>query len=381
MQIICKSFLCFFRLAPYVAKRPPCAFDVLHATLASINFKDGILMKKRGAKKRDGNVILFPDLEKKLLEKGLEQLQNENFLEAIELFEEAKKIEPEQGDIQMGLVLAYYEAGFLQEAKQTCKEMLKNGIGEYFQVIELYLMILVQLHEHGEIITTIEALLDEKEIPVEKIAYFSKLLVFSKRMLKDRSNEAENISINEAHTLHLLEGDEKKLILTIAELANKNVRPHVEEIKQYLSKEEGHPFIKTMLLNILKDQEFEKEISVEKFGVVSEVTPTTLPHFFENEQKMEIEAQLSDRLESKDPILFQQIQSLLERHLFLIYPFPLQPNQPTLWASAYHLVGLEFMGGEPSVQQMASLYKVNMSDLTRAQAYIYKLEEISYPII
>src|SRR5690606_39227335 len=125
-------------------------------------------MRRPERKKTNSKIILFPDLEKRLLEKGLESLQQNKFTEAIDYFENAIEIEPESSEIHIGLVLAYFESGELHKAKERANYMLQSGIGDYIQVIDLYLMILVQLHQYDEIIATIEVLLEEREIPKEK---------------------------------------------------------------------------------------------------------------------------------------------------------------------------------------------------------------------
>ncbi|MEQ2526911.1 tetratricopeptide repeat protein [Robertmurraya yapensis] len=342
-------------------------------------------MKKKGRKRIDGNVILFPNLEKRLLDRGLEQLQEKNFSEAIQLFEEAKALAPEDSDIYVGLVLAYYEAGALQNAKQLAKEMLKEDIGDYFQTVDLYLMILVQLHEYDEIITTIEVLEEEREIPLDKQEHFSKLLAFSKRMADARTfseyeEENEDLLDFEEPVNFSLEGDPNKQVLAIAELAHKNVRPYIEEVKDYLKSKDGHPFLKTMLLNILQEQEYEKEIHIEKFDSEKMVIPTAIVPIRESEQFLEIK-QVLNPIEDKDPILFQQMLSLLERHLFLISPFELEPKDPRVWAASYHLIGLEFNGVEMLIDDMAIQYKVELAEMEKACSFIRKLEKISYPII
>lgn len=341
-------------------------------------------MKKKGRKKTEGNVILFPDLEKRLLDRGLEQLQRKNYSQAIKLFEDAISLAPEDADVYVGLVLAYYEAGKLQKAKELASIMLKKALGEYFQTVDLYLMILVQLHEHEEIIATIEALQDEKEIPLDKQEHFSKLLSFSKRMVENKDHNVdveENTNQQITEPLNLLgNGDPNKQLLIIAELTHKNIRSYIEEVKEYLQKKDEHPFLKTMLLNILKEQEYEKEIKIEKFGWEKVVNPVEIFSLQENNQFEEIKEVLS-RVENKDPVLFQQIISLLERHFFLIYPFEFEPNNPEIWACAYNMAGLHFIGVETTLYKMAELYEVNEEQLDRAWGFIKKLEEISYPII
>ncbi|WP_449619983.1 tetratricopeptide repeat protein [Robertmurraya sp. Marseille-Q9965] len=342
-------------------------------------------MKKKGRKRIDGNVILFPNLEKRLLDRGLEQLQEKNFSEAIQLFEEAKALAPEDSDIYIGLVLAYYEGGALQKAKQLAKEMLKEDIGDYFQTVDLYLMILVQLHEYDEIITTIEILEEEREIPLDKQEHFSKLLTFSKRMADARNfaeyeEEAEDLFDSEQPVNLSLDGDPNKQVLAIAELAHKNVRPYIDEVKDYLKSKDGHPFLKTMLLNILQEQEYEKEIHIEKFGSEKTVIPINIRPIRESEQFLAIK-EILNPIEDKNPILFQQMLSLLERHLFLISPFELEPTEPHVWAASYHYVCLEFNGVEMLIDNMARQYQVELIEMEKACSFIKKLEKISYPII
>ncbi|MGG0720424.1 tetratricopeptide repeat protein [Robertmurraya massiliosenegalensis] len=340
-------------------------------------------MKKKGRKRINGNVIQFPDLEKRLLDKGLEQLQQKNYTEAIALFEEAKMLAPEDADVYVGLVLVYYEAGGLEKAKQLAEEMLRGGIGEYFQTVDLYLMILIQLHEYEEIITTIEILQEEREIPFDKQEHFSKLLAFSKRMVENKSVLEEEIfeAAEEDPPLTLFANkDPNQLVLAIAELAHKNVRKYINEVKDYLESEEGHPFLKTMLLNILQEQEYEKEVQVEKFGRRKRILPGVLAASSERKQMLDIQKELV-HIENDDPVLYQHIMSLIERHLFLLYPFELAPDDASLWAASYHLIGLQFNGLDPQIEEMAERYEVVPDDVQSACSFIEKLEKISYPII
>src|SRR5690554_3378652 len=147
-------------------------------------------MKKRGSKKSDKKVILFPNLVQRSLEKGLEYLQNKKYGPAVGLFEETLSYSPDNRDVYIGLLLAYYESGMLEKAKKTAKEMLAKGIGDYFDTVELYLMILVQLKEYDEMSATISALFDEQEIPYEKREHFFRLLEFANRMKKESPDES-----------------------------------------------------------------------------------------------------------------------------------------------------------------------------------------------
>ncbi|EIJ79073.1 hypothetical protein PB1_15984 [Bacillus methanolicus PB1] len=341
-------------------------------------------MKKRDRNNKD-NIILFPDLEKRLMEKGLEKLQLKEYHEAIHLFSEAKNLDPENTEIHIGLVLAYFESGNLGEAKLLAKEMLKKGIGDYSQIVELYISILVQLNEYEEIIAVIEALLEEKAIPPEKFEHFSRILHLSKKMIESKKEKRvaeENLhSIYEDKKKLFSSHDPKEQILKVAKISKQNIRPFIEEIKSYFISEEGHPFLKTMLLNILKEQEYKKEVRVNKFGKTEYLIPAKLTDIREQNKMFEITYMLKDTLENEDPVLFENIKTLIERHFFLMYPFDFSPTDPSVWAAAYHYIGTEYFGSARSVGEFAEKYNASAEEINKALKIIREIDKISYPII
>lgn len=340
-------------------------------------------MKKREQEKKD-NVIFFPDLDKRLLQKGLDAIQEKRFKEAVSFLEEAKERNPVHSDINIGLILSYYELGLLDQAKQIAKEMLKEDQGDYIQVLDLYIMILVQLHEYEEIVTTIEVLLEEHQIPANKIEHFSKMLIFSRKMAdssspvdKDDYSEEEPL---DAHTnLMELENPQEQMLL-IAKMSTQNIRAYIEEVELYLRDEEKNPFLKTMLINILQEQEYEKEVVIQKFNRTIVIKPTTLKDMKEQEQYQKITSILIDYVESNDPILFENIKMLIDRQIFLLYPFTLDDYSEETWAAAYHSVVNQYFGQEEG-EEILVLYGVKEDDLEQAKTFINQLEQISYPNI
>ncbi|WP_445489637.1 tetratricopeptide repeat protein [Niallia sp. 03133] len=342
-------------------------------------------MKKRDIKKKD-NIVFFPDLDQRLLGKGLDAVQEKKYYEAISYFKEAMEFSPENSDIQIGLILSYYELGSLNQAKEIAKNMLDQGLGDYIHVLDLYLMILVQLHEYDEIIATIEVLLEDRQIPANKIEHFSKMLDFSRRMglsttdKEDKKQEDLNYPIGEKLELTSIQDTNKQMML-ISKLANQNIRPYIEEIKEYLATEEGSPFLKTLLLNILKEQEYHKEVAVYKFNRYINVVPSMLEDIQAQSQFSEIEVALKETLEHEDPVLMENIKVLLERQFFLLYPFKLEIFTNRTWAAAYHFVMKEYYGQEEEIASYCDIYSVNEHEMEEAISFIKSLEEISYPNI
>lgn len=339
-------------------------------------------MKKRDTKK--DNIVLFPGLDRRLLEKGLDMLQQKKYRQAYELLEEARKLDPENSEIYIGLVLAYYESGNVKQARQLASEMLKKGIGNYIQVMDLYIMILVQLNEYDEIITTIEALLEDKEVPKEKVEHFSKMLHFSRRMAEEKTESMpdEELVVQEPadHVLNLIHCmDPQEQMMLAARLSKENIRSYISEIKVYLASSEGDPFLKTMLLNILKEQEYEKEILVEKFGMKEVFIPVSLPEINEVKKAQEVTDLLKEELESEDPVMYENIKTMVERNFFLLYPFSPKPGASSSWAAAYHYLGNLYFGMAESFEVYARQYGTSQGEIEEAASFIKEIEEISYP--
>jgi tetratricopeptide (TPR) repeat protein len=340
-------------------------------------------MKKRERIKRKENIIFLPGLEKRLAEKGLESLHMKKFADAINLLEEARELDPENGDILIGLVLANFEASYFKKAKTLANEMLLKGIGDYFQMVDLYLTILIQLHEYQEIAATIEALLEEKEIPPEKHDHFLTILQFSRRMAEHDYPEVNEELPEERDTkaLNLLSLHLNEQMLVISKLAEKNIRPYIPEIKDYLIAEAGHPFLKTMLLTLLKEQEYDKEIKVNKFNIQQKIIPTHLPEIHLQPRMKEIVNLLENRLESSNPVLFENIIGMVERIFFISYPFDLEPENLEAWAAAFHFIASDYHGINQNISDISSEYHISIEKVEKALVQINKLEEISYPNI
>ncbi|QED48825.1 tetratricopeptide repeat protein [Cytobacillus dafuensis] len=340
-------------------------------------------MKKRDRKKLNDKIILFPDLEKRLMEKGLECLQQKKFREAIEYLEGAMALEHNDNEIHIGLVLAYFEAGRLSEAKELANSMLQKGLGDYIQIIDLYLMILVQLHQYDEIVATIEILIEEKEIPHDKLEQFTRLLEFSKRMID--SNQEIGLTEGPAdehepnhQELNLISiNDQQEQIMLAAQLAERNIRPFIDEIKSYLQLKEGQPFFKTMLLNVLTEHEYEKEVIVEKLDRKQAFKPANLLGVHEQTQMKRLFHVVANQLEHEDPILYEHIKSLIARHNLIIYPFQLEPFMDEVWGAAYHSLAAEYLGLSQSLEELSQLYHVKEEELIRAGLILMKIEEIS----
>ena len=338
-------------------------------------------MNNRKQVKKVDNVIQFPNLERRLVEKGLEQLHQKKFHEAIPLLEQAILLDPFNSDSQMGLVLAYFDAGMVDKAKQLVGKMLFEGIGDYFEIMNLYLMLLVQVHKYDEVVSVLEELFVSEKIPKEQFENFNRLLHFSRRMLDTSiQQENENERYNEPHKeLNLAQyQDSGAQIGLAAELKERNIQPYLMELIDYLQSNDGGAFFKSLILNILRDHLYDQPVLIQKFGRKITVIPKTLTSLNDNPQLEDITKAIGQRLENEDPILYDHIKKLVERQFFLLYPFKLEPDDVAIWAAAYHSLGNEYYGNRDTDDELMDSYHVLQMDMKKADSFIRMIEEISY---
>jgi tetratricopeptide (TPR) repeat protein len=340
------------------------------------------MKKRQKIKPHKENIFLFPNVDKLLMEKGLDKLKNKRFTEAIEFLEGALQLDLDNEEIALGLIIAYFESGNLLAAKNLAQESLHKGFGDYFQLIDVYIMILLQLNEYEEIVSTIQALIDEQEVPLEKLDNFTKILEFSKRKLESdlgKSNHSTSDEVMEFNLLHLENLNDQ--FLAIARLAHANVRTYLGGIKDYLQLEDGHPFLKTMLLQLLKEQEVNEEIVLIKFNQMLTINPVHLVAFESFLESPDITDILKQEIEQENPTLYESIKAIINRHSFLLFPIERNPNHPFIWAATYHFIALEYHGETIAMDKLSKKYNVEPEAIRKCILFIRELEEISSPII
>ncbi|AZB43838.1 tetratricopeptide repeat protein [Bacillus sp. FJAT-42376] len=332
---------------------------------------------------KQSKIIPFPNLKKRLVDKGMEALKEKQFQDALEFFSEARNMDEDQADIQLGIALCLMEMGELQEASQVCKKMLHEDIGNYFTVLQVYLTILIQLREYDEVRTTIEAVLQENQMPAESAEQFYRLLDFSRRM--SGSEQSENLQEEpfsyEPDDWTESEGfmaDPSRQIDYIQSIRDRNVAKHMPTLKSLLEHTHVHPVIKTMILQVLMEHEVEKTVTVEKFEETLSVVPASLSDLSDTPFAKRVLNLLDDTLGAENPSLFEAVKELWIRHLFVLFPFLPKPADASLWAAALHKAGYEMHGIEIEEDELHHLYNVSSFELSDAGSKIVQVERMSY---
>ena len=175
------------------------------------------------------------------------------------------------------------------------------------------------------------------------------------------------------------------IIFTSLREAEKHVAHNADRdmalaLQLQMQEEENHPFFKTMLLNILKEQDYTQAVEVRKFSQVSSWIPAHLPNLKEYPFFKKGWDLAEQKLAQRNPSLLEIVHSLLERHSFLLYPFELEQDGATI-AAAYHALAEQYMTGQDFCERAALIYEAEEQVVKECLDYIKEIEGISYPII
>jgi tetratricopeptide (TPR) repeat protein len=301
------------------------------------------------------NIIRFPNLSGRLLEKGMDSLKNKKYDVALSCFEQLLEGDPMHPQGNLGLVLSLVELGRLQEAKVRCDGMLKEGIGEYYDVLQIYLSILVQLSEYITVVTVIEAVLEEQKIPADKAETFYQLLQFSRKVIEQEGvpevKENPERTVKESPDLSGLKemlASERADSQWIAVQQLKKLGPDliVPLFETFLMDKTKHPAVKSLILQYLKENEIHKTVQVEKYGQVKEVDISELTEWNEHPFYKEVKSMIQDQLEQENPSLLDIALAVWKDYTLAIYPLLPDPENKVLWSEAAIIAASELCGIE-----------------------------------
>lgn len=333
---------------------------------------------------RDSDKIIhFPNLKERLFEKGMAYLEAQNFLEASTLLQQAIEMDPTDSPIATAYLIALYESGDYVKAKSLAENLLQEGIGDYYEILDIYLMVLIQLNNHEYVVSTLEALFEEKEVPSDRMEHFMTLLQLSKKVVANGGfTHTMDQDFESKMELDFLKGqDLHEQMLQLGSLADKNIHPYLDSLIVMLKDEDTHPFLKTIILNVLRENRIELAITVHKLGMEGQFVPIKLSPIQEMPLSIAVHAELKLQLADHNPVLLNQIVEIMNRHGFILYPFEVSPNAPLLWAAAYRGMGFELYGEDWNKKEVAESLNVEITELEKALTFLHKLEEISSPIV
>ncbi|WP_096189596.1 DUF3196 family protein [Evansella halocellulosilytica] len=331
----------------------------------------------------EDNVILFPGLVAKLVEKGMSSLKEKKYYDALRYFQESTELEASHPQARYGLVITNIELNRLEEARNHCESMLHEGIGQYYDVLQVYVSLLVQLGDYKEVVHLLETVIAEDRLPPNMAESFYQLLDFSRQMASDQAgieedydDSVDNITNTEELIQKLEGGDPDQQWGAIQRLSQIN-SPRVQDAYQsFLKGKENNPVLKSYLIQILKELHSTDTFEVHKFGETFEVNINQLEDIFHEKFGANVLNRLNETLAQKSPSLYEMVQQVWWHYLFALYPKSPVPLHTETWAAALHILGSALVEGEETAEEIIDQYDVDEKEVESAVVHMKEIESL-----
>ncbi|MFC7371275.1 hypothetical protein ACFQPF_06270 [Fictibacillus iocasae] len=287
-------------------------------------------------------IVRFPNLNARLVEKGMSSLKDKKFREALSCFEQLLESDPVHPQGHLGTVLSLVELGELTVAKSRAESMLKQDIGDYFDVLQIYLSILIQLSEYKTVVSTIEAVLEENQLPADKAETIYQLLHFSRRVMEQENwshapeQPGKTEQVNDWHTYENMLFSDKPSYQWMAVQQLKQLPPDETYgvFTRYLSDEKKHPAVKSLILQYFKELGLSETIEVHKNGKAFKVDIQELFQWDAHPFHLKVKNEIKNILENENPSLLDFAEAVWRDYMLSSYPAIPEEGTEELWAQA-----------------------------------------------
>lgn len=114
--------------------------------------------------------------------------------------------------------------------------------------------------------------------------------------------------------------NEDLLYMAIEQMEGMNIRRMIVPIRQFIRDNDQPDFAKSLLIELMIDQEIDEDLEVVKKGVHYDINPSYAPMVLNQESGVEIYKLLMDALEDDNPSLLTMCEQFLNFYLYSIYP-------------------------------------------------------------
>lgn len=269
----------------------------------------------------------------------------------------------------------------LKEYDQAYKEGIKAKAlaGEtYYDVVAIYVSILKELEKYEEAIDIIVEELSMPYIPYQYETMFN--AAYDDLLLaKQESSYDGTIQkiFNEEDIINLLDRDdcnEELLYMAIEQMEGMNIRRLLPSIRQFLASSSKPDFAKSLLIELMIDQEVDEEMTVVKNGISYDINPVYEPMVLASEARSVINQLLSQVIENDNPSLFMLCEQFLDFYLYSIYPQYIDDANYRNIAAAihFHLASMQYIDIE--MEDIELNYNVDAQDVYDVMQTIQSIE-------
>ncbi|WP_052144606.1 hypothetical protein [Halalkalibacter okhensis] len=314
----------------------------------------------------------------------MDALKDKDGQAAYDFFLSAEEHEPEHPQVLFGKMLSLVELGRLEEAVEHTDSLLKEGIGDYFENLQVHISLLVQLGKYQEVVDILDAVLSENQFPSQFAESFYQLLHFSRQMVGDQEWLNQIETKDEPLPLELVEmlhSDslelQSKALQHLRELDHKDA---TSAIVEFLHKKDRDYVLQSMAIKALEDKEYDKMIHIKKQGREKQIVPKDLNSDLQQDFHERLLTYISGELEHTDPLLYEITKQLSWTHLWSLYPFLPEPEEVKLWGDVFHYCGAERIGLDEDLEILLERYQFKHALFMEKVQEVKEIESSVYQI-
>lgn len=336
-------------------------------------------MNKKRSLDAEGKVVPFPNLKERLLSKAANALKAGNHRQALELFEQLERTDPDNAQAAYGMAVCYVELGYYDKAEALTKNMMEKGIGDYFDVLKLHITILIQRKNYEEVLAMVEAVLDEESVPDELIQTLEQLAQFAKTRMSEwrimEKRQTENAEPSRELTASLASPDQERQWQAFYQAQQLSTPTILPLFRSYLKDKMGDILLKSMMIKDLKERGVTEQLTVEKLGEEYTVD-LSAPLFYEPFPE-QVQVILREHLESNNPTLYELAIELWGHFIIGAFPIPLEPASPQVWAAACYDMIHKLSGDGEKHDTLLSAFSIHPDEMKAPVRLMEKVENWS----
>ncbi|MFT8871763.1 MAG: tetratricopeptide repeat protein [Sporolactobacillus sp.] len=343
-------------------------------------------MKKTGESgQKKENLLLFPQLDERLLQKASARLEERRFSEARGLFEKLLSLDPDNRRGLYGWTVCSIELGDFESAERAVRQLIRRGTVHYADVFRLYLTILIEKKDYRAALHEIERAKGDSQL--KKLAEFlARMTDFCSKRL-DESGEvplSESRAQREAGKkkrrsrsdfswADLEKTDPGSRLMLIRDLTPTLGVSDLPEIERFLLDERQNAEVKTILLCAVQENQLATEISMRKFGQTYRVVFDE--HFLNRRLTACVEAEMERALLSENPTLSTLAMDLARSFMVAVYPKPLADVVPNVWAAYFAVRAAAAEDGDADARdELLERFHVDGEALAPARQFVEETE-------
>ena len=168
--------------------------------------------------------------------------------------------------------------------------------------------------------------------------------------------------------------NEDLLYMAIEQMEGINIRRLLPAIRIFLKDSSKPSFAKSLLIELMIDQEIDEDMILIKNGIEYDINPSYAPLVLNQEVGGTILALLSEGIEDENPSLFCLCEQFLNYYLYLIYPKYINEYDYRSLAAAihYHLASMQYIDLE--IDDIEMLYNCDEEEILEKLNEIKQIE-------